>query len=323
MLAFALLLAPPGTCSGAAADDVGRGQELLSVPAPPPRNEPAYYEMRTHVELEQQQGSTGALICQLRVASSTCQFVPIGLKSIYGTRSETFALQTNSFGLRYVTAVASGFVAAANALDQLPGCTWTTEAGKALVVFYDVTDVPGNSNGLSNSPPALLRVAVGPEVSHAFAVRAKTYTDGKTFVFLGDLLGRVFIIDVSGDVLFPAAPAPYRSPTCTPNCTPILNVLSGAGNSFEFSQDVVDGRRPNLLDLEIDGDELYCALGRAGIAVLDISRNLGTFQLIPIACLDTPGLAQGLALRGAGSGRQLLVGDSRSGMRLYGRVQEE
>lgn len=71
------------------------------------------------------------------------------------------------------------------------------------------------------------------------------------------------------------------------------------------------------------GDELCCALGRARVATLDISRNLGTFNLIPIACLDTPGMAQGLALRGAGSGRQLLVGDSRSGMRLYGRVQEE
>lgn len=112
-------------------------------------------------------------------------------------------------------------------------------------------------------------------------------------------------------------------PNRSSNRTPNSNALASQCENLDCAADVVDGRRPNLLDLEIDGDELYCAMGRAGIAVLDISRNLGTFQLAPLACLDTPGMAQGLALRGAGSGRQLLVGDSRSGMRLYGRAQEE
>jgi hypothetical protein len=179
--------------------------------------------------------------------------------------------------------------------------------------------------GLSSTPPTLLRVAVGPDVSHAFSVRTKTYADGKTLVFVGDLLGRVYVIDVSGDVLFsPAATSPYLTIGCAqaqpPNCTPILRVLSGPGESYAFPADVVDGRRPNLLDIEIDGDVLYCALGRAGVAWIDISRPEGSLNLTPLAAMETPGLAQGLAFRGEGEGRQLLVGDSRSGLRLYGRA---
>ncbi len=255
------------------------------------------------------------------VDPTTCQFIPAGLKTIYNTRSETFSLPTETLGLRHVTAIASWFVTA-GVDGQLPGCTWSAEAGKAMVVFYDVTDMPGDAEGLSPTPPPLLRVAVGPPVSHAFAVCAKTYSDGKTFVFLGDLLGRVYIVDVSGDTLFiPQATVPYRSPGGSPNNTPILHELTAPGTSYVFSTDVVDGRRPNLLDLEIDGDELYCALGRAGIAVLDISRPGGAFNLTLLAHLDTPGMAQGLASRGTGAGKQLLVGDSRSGMRLYGRTQ--
>ena len=122
----------------------------------------------------------------------------------------------------------------------------------------------------------------------------------------------------------PAVTSPYLTIGCAqaqpPNCTPILRVLSGPGASFEFPADVVDGRRPNLLDIEIDGDVLYCALGRAGVAWIDISRPAGALNMALLASLETPGLAQGLAFRGEGETRQLLVGDSRAGLRLYGRA---
>jgi len=73
--------------------------------------------------------------------------------------------------------------------------------------------------------------------------------------------------------------------------------------------------------MEVDGDFLYCALARGGVAVRDISRPMGAaLNLQQLVILETPGLAQGVAFRGAGSGRQMLVGDSRAGMRLYGRA---
>jgi len=72
--------------------------------------------------------------------------------------------------------------------------------------------------------------------------------------------------------------------------------------------------------MEVDGDFLYCALARGGVAVLDISRPSGApLNIQPFVILDTPGLAQGVAFRGTGVSRQLIVGDSRAGLRLYGR----
>ena len=192
------------------------------------------------------------------------------------------------------------------------------------MTFHDVTNTPGGPDGLNPAgAPVLLRVAVGPYQGHAFAVRAKEYADGKTFVFVADLIGEIHAIDVSGDILFsPAATVPYRPIGCQPSaCTPVLTTEASPGSRFQFPRDLIDGYRPNCVDIEIDGDVLYCALARAGVALIDISRPMGApLNLQPLVILETPGLAQGVAFRSTGAGRQIVVGDSRAGMRLYGRA---
>ncbi len=320
---YAFMHKAENVCSASSSEDLGRGQELT--PEPVVAGKPAYYEVRTHIELENGAGPMGTdALCITLIPNSTCQFAPDGNKATYDIRTDTFALETATMGTRYVTAVACGTIVTGPGSimePQVPGCPWEGDVGKFLVTFYDVTDTPGDSDGLSAVGPSLLRVAVGPPLSNAFAVKAKSYDDGTTLVFVADLLGRVFTLDVSGDVLFtPAATTPYRSSNCIPNCTPVLSVLTGASEELLLASDPVDGRPANVLDLELDGNDLYLALGRGGIAVLDVSRPGGVLDLSLRACIDTPGLAQGLALRGTGAGRQLIVGDSRAGMRLYGRT---
>ncbi len=309
-------------CPSVPADDVGRGQELDSVPVIP--GIPTFYEGLTHVEFEPLPGFQP---CIPFVTPDLCPSSAT-YRSAHNNRSHTFPLQTATQGTRYVTAIAAGFIASApapltNPSAQGQHCQWTGDFGKLLVTFYDVTDTPGGPDGLNPlGAPRLLRVALGPFGGHAFSVRAKEYADGKTFVFVVDLIGEVHAIDISGDTLFlPAASTPYRPVGCTGSgCTPVLVTESAPGSRFQFPRDLIDGYRPNGVDIEVDGDFLYCALARGGVAVLDISRPSGApLNIQPFVILDTPGLAQGVAFRGTGVSRQLIVGDSRAGLRLYGR----
>ena len=83
-------------------------------------------------------------------------------------------------------------------------------------------------------------------------------------------------------------------------------------------KDPHDGQRTNLIDLELDGDWLYCALGRAGLGIVDVSQPPTTSPPVLCAVLDTPGLALGIAIRTlAGGQKQVVVGDSRGGVRVY------
>jgi hypothetical protein len=101
---------------------------------------------------------------------------------------------------------------------------------------------------------------------------------------------------------------PTRTPVLTPTAT------------LAFDRDPYDGSPPDVVDVVIEGDYAYLALSRSGVGVVDISDPL-TPTLVVV--LDTPGLAQGLALRRDSLDRpQLLVGDSRAGIRLYGRPGE-
>jgi hypothetical protein len=73
------------------------------------------------------------------------------------------------------------------------------------------------------------------------------------------------------------------------------------------------------------GFELRKELERIEVAVVhEIARTkyCCVLSLDLVASVDTPGMAQGLVMRGVGTGRQLAVGDSRAGMRLYGRSGE-
>lgn len=184
-------------------------------------------------------------------------------------------------------------------------------------MLYDVTDSPAEFSlpQAQRQGPPVLRVLLGPVNGNAFAVAAKSYPNlsgSPTFLFVANFSGSMLVYDVSPSVLFAEAPVPQGSPylpTRTPVVTPSAAIV--------FAQDPYDGVRGNVVDIVIDGDYAYCALARAGVAVVDISN-----PVVPVllTVLDTPGLAQGIALRQDANGQhQMLVGDSRAGMRLYGR----
>jgi hypothetical protein len=95
-------------------------------------------------------------------------------------------------------------------------------------------------------------------------------------------------------------------------------VLPEVAAVLKFPSDPYDGMRTNCLDLELDGNYLYCALGRAGVGVVDIS-NWKTPTLCKI--VDTPGVVEGIAARTVGTPprKQMIVSDSRCGVRIYGQ----
>jgi hypothetical protein len=91
-----------------------------------------------------------------------------------------------------------------------------------------------------------------------------------------------------------------------------------AAPRLDFPKDPHDGHLPNVIEMEIQGDYLYCALSRGGIGIVNISD-----PTTPILCevIATPGLALGLAFRtfpgGEADVTQLIVGDSLCGIRVY------
>ena len=144
----------------------------------------------------------------------------------------------------------------------------------------------------------------------------------RTLAFVGDLLGRVLVYDVSWDKLT-QAPSPPGVPVL-PNGTnrPLLLPYI----VHRFAADPYDGRRPNCTDLEIDANILYCATVRDGVHLLEIGPAIptGPGPLPTYARLDTPGMATGIAFRRPDPlnphADQMLVGDNRAGLRLYSRT---
>ena len=163
-----------------------------------------------------------------------------------------------------------------------------------------------------------VRYGIGPDPSvhgqtHAWAVRARYYPgSGKTYAFVGDLLGKLLVYDLTMTLQSPATPinGPYLP--SNPLLTPVA--------VLPFPVDASDGFNVNCTDVELDesANWAYCALCRGGVAIVNIMDPVN--PLIQ-AIIDTPGIAAGLALRKNQNGvEQLLVGDGVGGMRLYGRT---
>jgi hypothetical protein len=281
----------------------GFGEQLRGVPV---------LHAVTHLELE---GT-----CQINVS---CSSPHDSISSLLNSRSESFEL-TDSQGNSYsITAVAAGSETATGL--PVPTCLWGQNYyGRAMVVFYDVTET-----GASFQPPQLLKVALGPapistpdDYGLAWVVTTKTYgsgPDAKTYAFVGDLMGRLLVFDVSYDQLFPDATQPYIASLSGSEAIPNPFLLPVA--VFNFPVDPYDGLRPNCPDLEVDGNYLYAALGRAGVGVLDVttaayatSPSLSNFTLV-----DTPGFTTGIMFRTdpTSQARQMIVGDVQCGVRLY------
>ncbi|MBK7641746.1 MAG: hypothetical protein IPJ19_01635 [Planctomycetes bacterium] len=231
----------------------------------------------------------------------------------------------------WVLAIASGFVASDNDPSAVPpsnraqyaSCKWGAYANLPMLTLVDVTNT---GDSVLFRKPKVLRIALGtpspgitpptaPQPGNAFTVKTKT-VGRKTYAYVGDILGRLYVFDVSGTALLPAPPAN----------TPYLNAaFGGVDQDFLYAKatipcpvDPYDGQAAGCIDMEIVGNYLYCALGRTGVGVFDL-----THPEMPILSevLDTPGLALGLSVRSVMSGsstvQQLIVGDTMCGVRIY------
>jgi hypothetical protein len=272
------------------------------------------------------------------------------LRQAHNNKCHVFTVQDSGNGAtHWILAVAAGFVTTGPGDPLYPNCQWQQYYQRALTVFYDVTNLSTedpddeDGTGFTHEMPTLLAAALGPDpdqeplqyfdpqpppgtrqpqqASHAFAVRTKTYGTGptaRTYAFVADLLGRILVYDVSYDKLVQQSPAtqvPYHAgkPLLFP--TLVHRIPNGP----------VDGWRPNCTDVEIDNDVLYCATGRDGVTLLDITwTNITpTAPGLPVAAVINTPFAAALELRtSALQRRQMWVGATRCGPRLYGRGGE-
>lgn len=268
----------------------------------------------SHVELERD--ASGNTQCNVLVPCNLPYLGQNPARNLFNNRAEVFETRDPSGNVVYVLAVVTGFAATGPSTpfyQQLPSCLWAPYALRPMLALFDVTQT-GTSSFLDMH---LLRVGVGWDEGNAWALRIKTYGTGvtaKTYAFVGDVMGKLLVFDVSTDQqLFPPATQPYLSGTPgNLSGTKILQPVS----TLAFPKDPFDGEAHNVIDLALDGDFLYCALARGGVGIVDVSNPAGPFLA---AVLDTPGLVMGLAIRTAGSPpeKQLVVGDSRCGVRLY------
>ena len=236
-------------------------------------------------------------------------------RAIGNNHSTVYSTRDGSGSTMYVWASASGFVASGPEIPSVQSihCQWTGFATLPMLALLDVTQTGDGSL----SDPKLQRIGLGTIPGHAFCVATKT-SGRKTFAYVGDLLGRIWVFKVDGSELFPSPPSnspPGPTTTYLGSNTPILEPL----DVLEMPRDPCDGVQANCIDLEIVGNYLYCALARLGVAVIDISTP-DSPQLVHV--MDTPGLALGLSVRTIGQGptavTQLIVGDARcGGARVY------
>lgn len=296
-----LLAAANSSCPllPAVPDTLGFGEHIAS---------PQILHTFTHPELELDENGTTQCF-----SNTLCGGAGNPFRTIFNNQSSAFEILDPSGSPVTILALAAGFpVTAPDAPGhaQLASCLWTAYYGLPMLVLLDVTET-----GVSFAQPELLRVGLGGGQGHAWAVETKTYgtgPDARTYAFVGDVLGSILVFDVSYDQLFPAATAPYINPN-DPEGNPILERVGG----LLFPVDPYDGHRANCVDLELDGDILYCALGNQGVGIVDVSVATDPALL---AVIDTPGIVMGLALRTVGTSpsvRQLVVGDSLCGIRVY------
>ncbi|MBK7643854.1 MAG: hypothetical protein IPJ19_12550 [Planctomycetes bacterium] len=246
---------------------------------------------------------------------------------LYQGRTDLYTTRDDTGAKMWILAIATGSVASDNdpsqpqgaSTRQLTSCRWGAYANAALLSLVDVTAV-GDGSFVQ---PALLRVAIGapsspplnPPPGNAFSVKVKT-VGSRAWAYVGDLTGQLYVFDVSGRQLLPAVKnsIPYLNATFGGIDQPILFPVA----TIAMPSDPYDGQAEGCIDMEVDGDYLYCALGRQGIAVFGIS-NPETPVLLEV--MDTPGLVLGLSTRTVGGGAskhtQLIVGDTMCGVRIY------
>ncbi len=302
----------------------GHGERLPSpAPAPTP-NALWFVEARTHPEFEDPGPGTGDE-CVIRLTCIDGLQVNNQERQLFNTRSDTYNVIHPVTGQpRTLLVTAAGYVAAENR-GQTSTCQWTGHYGRALVVIYDITDTAAAVAG-APTPPQLLRVALGPTpppgtppaTGMAWAVRTKTYGTGpsaQTYAFVTDLTGQLLVFDVSANAVYPPPTQPYLPASAGLLLTP-LTVQPAPG----LLNDPADGYGVNFSDIEIDNDIAYVAMARGGVGLFDITTPASASL---VAVMDTPGLAMGIAFRTDSNGhRQMLVADSRCGIRLYGRHGE-
>ncbi len=222
-------------------------------------------------------------------------------------RGHEFTLDVGGAQRTYM-AVSSGWVL------PVARAPWDVHANRGMIVVYDVTDVD------ADTPPALVRFLLGPPGVEGNLVAARTLVrEGRTWLFAGDLAGAAHAFDVSATQLVDAAPTDPSDPA-----TAIAPAFS-----WYAPPDVYDGERANVTDLEVDAESgppiVILANARRGIAVLEVDTSVANAAGIelreaPESPIDTPGITSGLvSFRHAGV-TWVAVGDSRCGIRMYGRL---
>jgi hypothetical protein len=264
---------------------------------------PPVLECETHVEIETLEG------CKIRVPMPNGEF-STRPRSLFNNKSDVFQVTAPDGTHRWIIAVTQGWVASAPGLSQPDTCHWDDYFGRAMVAFYDITaPVPAPwPPAPTPGPLPPIRVGLSTNQGHAWAVKAKTYPSGDTYAIVADFAGKLLVFKVNFADLFDPTKSPYHaSDALLPQAI------------YRFPGDPSDSLAANCIDLELDGDLLYCALGRAGLGIVDVSLPEDP---VLVYLIDTPGLVEGLARRTINGKDQLVVGDTRCGMRLYGRPGE-
>lgn len=336
----------PGSPAGGAACASGMrgfGEPLATADSQQPLGWNSNWDLEmlsldTHLELATTGCSNVPQIAGVDCSDASVPFLPSLRRYAFNNSAHVFSVRDELNTEHWVVAVAAGFVTS-GPNQTYSACPWNPYYRRALTVFYEVT---GLTESLSIEDPAqsyrLLAAAIGPNPttdpspltarpSHAFVVQTKPYGT-RTHAFVADLLGRVLVYDVSWDRLRPSGAPPLAMPNLPGDPPGTVRPLLEAHTVHTLVQDPFDGRRPNCVDLAVDpatgSNTLYCATARGGIHVLEIQNVVaGTVGYPTYTVIDTPGVATGLALRMRGLGSmddQLLVGDSRAGVRLYRRM---
>lgn len=333
-----------GLTSACTSSQQGNGEPLGS-PAPPAgwgaNSDLEMLSLQTHLELN--------TLCPPTIDGAYCFYdysrVWSEMRRAFNNKAHVFPVPVagNPGQTRWVLAVTAGFVATGSTADA--SCVWKPYFRRALTVFYDVTDLD-ETQAITSQHPPLLAAAIGPDPSlepvpshpqptsivpsfeatrssHAYSIRTRQYSQPgggvRTLAFVGDLLGRVLVYDVSWDKLT-QTPGAGVLPLPTEPSKPLLQ----PSIVHRFAADPFDGWRPNCTDLEIDENILYCATVRNGVHLLEIGPAMPAGALPTYGVLDTPGMATGITIRRPDAlNRQLdrmLVGDNRCGLRLYARL---
>jgi hypothetical protein len=256
----------------------------------------------THLELELN-GSTPCI--PIVPCLDSAGFHIDGSRQLATNHTDLYQTRDASGAPMWVLAIAAGYPA--STVGQVPpghagqssSCAWIPFAGRSMLVLVDVTKT---GDGVMFASPLVLRVGLGSGQGHAFSVRTKT-VGRKSYAYVGDILGKLMVYDVTGSNLLPLPSQPY-----------VPNTLFLVPFELSLPKDPYDGWEGNCIDMEIVGNFLYCSLGRLGVGIFNLADPAHP-QLIGV--IDTPGIVTGLSTRTVGSVTQLIVGDSRCGIRVY------